>query len=68
MLESEGIYKRQVESNKPTNNIADGLFMTVECNDKKMQRKTFACLQNMDLISSNACNTFFQSSSVMGLF
>ena len=59
MLESEGISRRHVKPSKPTNNFADGMFKTVECNDKAMQRKTFACLQNMDLVSSNACNTFF---------
>ena len=68
MLESEGISRRQVKSSKPTNNIADGLFRTIECIDKTMQRKIFACLQNMNLVSSNACNTFFQCSPVMGLF
>ena len=69
MLESESISRKQVESSKPTNNIAHGLFRTrLERNDKAMQRKSFACLQNMDLVSSNDCNTFFQCSSVMGLF
>ena len=48
MLESEGASKRQVESSKPTNNIANGYIRTVEVNDKSIQRKTLACLQNMD--------------------
>ena len=61
MLESEGISRKQVESSKPTNNIADGVFRNAESNDKAMQRKTFVYLQNVDLVSSNACNTFFSN-------
>ena len=41
ILESEGISTRQVEFSEPTNNVADGLFWTVECIDKSMLWKTF---------------------------
>ena len=44
---------------KTTKNIADGLFRTVQCNDKSMLQKNIASLQNLDRLFSNACNTLF---------
>ena len=36
MWESEGVFARWVQAIKTTNNIADGVFRTLECNDKSM--------------------------------